>query len=262
MRVYIVTSVMIDSLSPYGPTRLLCWHPPGKKMVWVAMSFSRGSSWPRDQTSVSYTPVLAGGFFTTSATWEALWSLKVLQKCHTGQQHPSDHPHSRVGASALSGPGFPYPSQDCLPDVGTSCLPVAQRPQPLALTLLFAVSRIVDFRAFLYPQHQDITVVSFRAGISLLRVFLKHCGILHGFCDHIHLLPLPKKSAFHINSGHQYFDTALFSQPIPWIRPYLFSFAVRTPSTISVFLCTTSLGIFLPWLLQVLELSVELFHSY
>ena len=65
--------------------------PPGssvgilraRKPGWVAMSFSRGSSWPRDQTSVSYTPVLAGGFFTTSATWEALWSLKVLQKCHT-----------------------------------------------------------------------------------------------------------------------------------------------------------------------------------
>lgn len=74
----------------------------------------------------------------------------------------------------------------------------------------------------------------------------------------IHLLPLPKKSAFHINPGHQCFGTALFSQPIPWIRPYLFSFAVRTPLTISVFLCTTSLGIFLSWLLQVLELSVVL----
>ena len=122
--------------------------------------------------------------------------------------------------------------------------------------LLLAISRIAGLRAFLYPPHQDITVISFRAGISLLSVFLKHCGILHGFCDHIYLLPLPKKSAFHINSGHQYFGTSLFSQPIPWVRPHLFSFAVRTPPTISVFLCTTSLGIFLSWLLQVLELSV------
>ena len=33
---------------------------------WVAMSFSRGSSWPTSLTSHA----LAGGFFTTSATWE------------------------------------------------------------------------------------------------------------------------------------------------------------------------------------------------
>ena len=35
----------------------------------VAISFSRDSSWPRDQTS---SPALAGGFFTTSTIWEAL----------------------------------------------------------------------------------------------------------------------------------------------------------------------------------------------
>ena len=35
----------------------------------VAISFSRGSSWPRDQTWVSCT---AGGFFTIWATREAL----------------------------------------------------------------------------------------------------------------------------------------------------------------------------------------------
>ena len=36
-------------------------------LVWVAMSFFRGSSQPRDQTQVSHT---AGGFFTIGATWE------------------------------------------------------------------------------------------------------------------------------------------------------------------------------------------------
>ena len=37
------------------------------------MTSSKGSSQPRDQTQVSYVPPsLAGGFFTTSATWEAL----------------------------------------------------------------------------------------------------------------------------------------------------------------------------------------------
>ena len=42
-------------------------------LEWVAFSFSRGSSQPRDQTQVSH---IAGGFFTTWATREAqeYWS--------------------------------------------------------------------------------------------------------------------------------------------------------------------------------------------
>ena len=36
-------------------------------LEWVAILFSRGAPRPRDQTRVC----LAGGFFTTSATWEA-----------------------------------------------------------------------------------------------------------------------------------------------------------------------------------------------
>ena len=43
-------------------------------LEWGAISFSRESSWLRDWTQgLSLTqPELAGGFFTTSATWEAL----------------------------------------------------------------------------------------------------------------------------------------------------------------------------------------------
>ena len=41
-------------------------------LEWVAIPFSRASSQPRDQTHVSMSPALAGGFFTISATWEAL----------------------------------------------------------------------------------------------------------------------------------------------------------------------------------------------
>ena len=40
-------------------------------LEWVAMPSSRGSSQLRDQTRISYVPCIAGGFFTTSATWEA-----------------------------------------------------------------------------------------------------------------------------------------------------------------------------------------------
>ena len=40
-------------------------------LEWVAISFSRGFSQPRDGTVSLKSPALASGFFTTSATWEA-----------------------------------------------------------------------------------------------------------------------------------------------------------------------------------------------
>ena len=43
-------------------------------LEWVAISFSRGSSWPRDRTQVS---CIAGRRFTIWATREALWILRV-----------------------------------------------------------------------------------------------------------------------------------------------------------------------------------------
>ena len=39
-------------------------------LEWVAIPFSRGPSWARDQTRVS--PALAGRFFTTSTIWKAV----------------------------------------------------------------------------------------------------------------------------------------------------------------------------------------------
>ena len=45
------------------PTRLLCHGVLQARILeWIAISLSRGSSWPRDQTCVS---CIAGGFFTT-----------------------------------------------------------------------------------------------------------------------------------------------------------------------------------------------------
>ena len=40
-------------------------------LEWVAISFSRGSSRSKDWTHISCISCLAGGFFTTGATWEA-----------------------------------------------------------------------------------------------------------------------------------------------------------------------------------------------
>ena len=44
-------------------------------LEWVAMSSSRGSSQPRDQTQVSH---IAGEFFTISASKEALLGFSIL----------------------------------------------------------------------------------------------------------------------------------------------------------------------------------------
>ena len=46
-------------------------------LMWIAISFSRGSSWPRDQTRVS---CIAGRHFTIWATREAL-SMEHLDIC-------------------------------------------------------------------------------------------------------------------------------------------------------------------------------------
>ena len=67
-----------------------------KILEWLAVSFSRGSSQPRDQTHVSLSPALAGGFFTSSATEEAPWSLKT---------HLQSNPLPRKSAPYMCFPG-------------------------------------------------------------------------------------------------------------------------------------------------------------
>ena len=57
---------------------LSIWILQARIMEWVVMPSSRGSSWPKDWTHVSMSPSLAGGFFTTSTTWEAHLSFKSL----------------------------------------------------------------------------------------------------------------------------------------------------------------------------------------
>ena len=49
-------------------------------LEWVAISFSRGSSWPRDQNQIF--PALAGGFFTTEPSFMNLMSLQCLGVFH------------------------------------------------------------------------------------------------------------------------------------------------------------------------------------
>ena len=65
-------SVIFDSWRPHGlqPTRLLCLWPgifQARVLEWVAISFSRRSSWPRDRTQVSH---IVGRHLTIWATRE------------------------------------------------------------------------------------------------------------------------------------------------------------------------------------------------
>ena len=77
-------------------------------LEWVAMPYSRGSSWPRGRTCVSYVSCTAGGFFTNWAVWatrEALvcpWQFKIFHVspyqciaiCKSAETAPRDHEFS------------------------------------------------------------------------------------------------------------------------------------------------------------------------
>ena len=74
-------SVVSNSLQPVDCS------PPGSSihgilqariLEWVAISFSRGSSWPRDRTQVS---CIAGRRFNLWATREALLTTREVRKC-------------------------------------------------------------------------------------------------------------------------------------------------------------------------------------
>ena len=80
---------MSDTIAPHvlQPARLLCpWDFSRQASIleWVAISFSRRSSWPRNQTQVSWSAALAGRFFTTKATWEALDLHKLTASYFVG----------------------------------------------------------------------------------------------------------------------------------------------------------------------------------
>ena len=80
---------MANSLQPHGcmvagqaPLSMEVFQ--ARILEWVAISYSKGSSRPRDQTLSLLSPALAGGFFTTSIIWEAHEALKGVKAVQTG----------------------------------------------------------------------------------------------------------------------------------------------------------------------------------
>ena len=57
--------------TPQTPGSMVHGILQARILEWVAMPSSKGSSWPRDWTRISYISSIADGFFTTSATWKA-----------------------------------------------------------------------------------------------------------------------------------------------------------------------------------------------
>ena len=98
-----VTSVVSDSLRPRGlhPTRLLCpWDSPGKNTAASCHALLQGI-FPTQGLNprLLHLPALAGGFFTTSATWEAA-QIK--------------HTHRHANWSSLQVRRRPTPPSPCL----------------------------------------------------------------------------------------------------------------------------------------------------
>ena len=78
-------TILVSQLCPTHCNPMDCSPPSSfvhgilqaRILEWIAMLFSRGSSWPRDWTWVS---CIAGRFFTTWATREALSLPKPIKK--------------------------------------------------------------------------------------------------------------------------------------------------------------------------------------
>ena len=67
--------ILCDSIDCSLPASSVHGISLGRILEWVAISFSRGSSWPRDQTQVSH---IVGRCFTVWATKEVLTTIKGL----------------------------------------------------------------------------------------------------------------------------------------------------------------------------------------
>ena len=110
---------MSDSLRPYGHSSSgssVLGTLQARILVWVAIPFTRGTSWPRDQTWVS---CVVGRFFTIWATSKTHYSVKLQLKCY---KFPYNFPdsHSPYSGTDVRIQGFPLMIRVIL-DPGLRC---------------------------------------------------------------------------------------------------------------------------------------------
>ena len=112
---------------------------------WVAISYSRRSSQPRNQTWVSRT---TGRRFTVWATRQAILCLSSVQfsrsvVCDSLRPHESQHarppcPSPTPGVHSDSCPSSPW----CHPAISSSVVPFSSCPQSLPASESFPVSQL------------------------------------------------------------------------------------------------------------------------
>ena len=81
--VYSVTQLCLNLCDPMDcspPGSSVCGILQARILEWVAISSSRGSSWPKDRTQVSFVSCTAGGFFTTESLDKPLLASTLGQK--------------------------------------------------------------------------------------------------------------------------------------------------------------------------------------
>ena len=66
--------ILCDPMNCNPPDSSVHGISQSKILEWVAISFSRDSSWPRDQSCVS---CIAGRFFTTEPLWNILYQTEI-----------------------------------------------------------------------------------------------------------------------------------------------------------------------------------------
>ena len=119
-------------------------------LEWVAISFSRESSQPRDQTRISYVSWLAGKFFTTCVTWEVQCKSAIIIYKHIyplSSLHPTPLRYHRA-------PGWPPCVIEQLPTIrfthDSICMPmllsqfVPPSPSPAVSTGCSFSSRFIS----------------------------------------------------------------------------------------------------------------------
>ena len=117
-------------------------------LQWDGMPFSRGPSWPRNQTRVSYISCIGKWFCITSATWEAVIpfsSDQFSRSVMSNSLQPHEPQHTRLPCPSPT-PGV-YPnscplSPWCHPTISSSVIPFSSCPQSFPASGLFQMSQI------------------------------------------------------------------------------------------------------------------------
>ena len=120
-------SVVSDSLRPHGLTRSSIHGIfQARVLEWAAISFSRGSSWPRDWTGDSH---IVGRHITIWATQE-VWTISQMSDqnsfphsslewiCQLSFTHRGSQEVSPLATNQEYWSGLPFPPPEDLPDPG------------------------------------------------------------------------------------------------------------------------------------------------